>query len=118
MSMNLKSGSRAISWNWTQWECILAIAARYGWVPAGTRPPKRWKDKEKWDGGYDTNDSALVTARDAKLLAVALQRSLDVAAEGKEAGADPAVAWLLCGEGRQRLIDFVALCRTGSFRLG
>jgi hypothetical protein len=62
------------------WAKALELAQLYGWQPKGTRPPSHLDFYElcaEWDGRYLTNDGQTVKAEDARLLATALERSLD-----------------------------------------
>jgi hypothetical protein len=61
---------------------MLALAARYGWQPAGTLPPDPEYfddydgDPADWDGHYFPADGQEMTADDAHRLADALERAL------------------------------------------
>jgi hypothetical protein len=57
------------------WPRVLAIAEAYGWEPAGTNPPVGL-GRSNWDGSYGSNDGQLVTARDARALAAAIEEAL------------------------------------------
>ena len=62
------------------WAKTLELAQLYGWKPLGTRPPLHidfYELHAEWDGRYLTNDGQTVKAEDARLLAAALERSLD-----------------------------------------
>lgn len=59
------------------WTYYLNLAEEYGWKPAGTRRPRGLRMLLcRWSGGYDTNDGARVTARDAAAMATALEAAL------------------------------------------
>ncbi len=73
--------------NWAGWTQILKEAWDYGWRPQGTLCPDWYivgtdlraadvYDKEKWEGGYFSNDGQVVTAEDACAIAQALERAL------------------------------------------
>lgn len=62
------------------WAKALELAVCYGWKPRGTRPPAHldfYQIGAEWDGRYFTNDGQTVRAEDARLLAAALERSLN-----------------------------------------
>lgn len=62
------------------WAKALELAQLYGWTPLGTHPPSHLDFYElcaEWDGRYLTNDGQTLTAEDARLLAAALERSLN-----------------------------------------
>lgn len=75
------------------WVKALELAGEYGWQPLGTHPPATfvfYKRIAEWNGTYLTNDGQVVRARDAQLLAAALERSLDDIPEaGKAIDWDP-----------------------------
>jgi hypothetical protein len=75
------------------------------------------KRKKDWNGSYDTNDNALVCARDAKRLADALQLALDIDSETK-AKEQKVFECYFNGEGREYMAAFISFCKGGSFRLG
>ena len=64
------------------WTLLLALAARYGWQPAGTLPPdpEYFNDYDgdpvDWDGHYFPANGQEMTADDAHRLADALERAL------------------------------------------
>lgn len=57
------------------WQLVVEVAKKNGWVPEGTGEPPGWNLQVhgKWDGGYDTPDNQLVSAKDARAMANALQ---------------------------------------------
>ena len=64
----------------------LELAELYGWKPLGTQPPPGHDFPElnaEWDGNYLTNDGQIVKAKDAFLLAAALEKSLNDISESK-----------------------------------
>ena len=60
------------------WALALAVARRYGWVPAGVPKPAAWDEEEHgpWEEGYWANSRQQVTAGDAAMLAAALDRAV------------------------------------------
>jgi hypothetical protein len=61
-------------------EKALELACLYGWRPLGTHPPSILDFhllNAEWNGTYLTNDGQIVSAEDARSLAVALEKSLD-----------------------------------------
>lgn len=73
--MELRGKGGCFSFSLGQWSDILIHANKHGWEPLGTRFPKS-KDP-KWEGDYCSNDGQLVVAADARLMAGALERSLN-----------------------------------------
>ena len=73
--------------NAINWPRVVELALENGWEPAGTLAPLDWcdtesgHDPEQWGGGYCTNDGQYVTAKDARAMADALERSLNHAPE-------------------------------------
>jgi hypothetical protein len=81
------------------WYAALALAREHGWEPAGTKTPEvtvyapdgttvdevatRMKRQAygDWDGDYFYNDGRLVTDEDARNIADALERALDLVPE-------------------------------------
>ena len=54
------------------WYTVLKLARRYGWKPLGTKIA----GNPQWDGSYETNDYQIVTSKDAKAMAAALEKVL------------------------------------------
>ena len=128
-----------IGFNWGAWGKLTRIAERYGWIPKGTEYPpfdKRDETREEyergrrpWSGGYDTNDTQVVTADDAKALADALERALlDMPDEEPPEKSRAEIAALSAAESEVRCCsgpaakawvrDFIEFAREGSFRIG
>lgn len=127
---NVKTG-RGVSFNWRAWSFLLITAEDYGWVPLGTildfdyrfaslaggrklsdiTRRKYEKDIvrscEEWHGGYDCNNSQLVTEEDAKGMFRALMRAVN------NRGFQEAV-----GKDERRLIcELMAFLQEGAFRI-
>ena len=60
----------------TGWSFCLILAEGYGWVPLGTKKPKRYGFFKKWSGVYDTNEGQIVSSADASNLASSLLKAL------------------------------------------
>jgi hypothetical protein len=64
--------------NLVAWFNMLELARLGGWEPLGTEASGYRDDPEReWDGGYGSNDGAVVTAQDAAALADGLEAMLD-----------------------------------------
>jgi hypothetical protein len=65
------------------WYMLLDLAKSNGWIPAGTiqlpvRPCYETRgSRDRWGGGYCSNEAQIVTAEDAAALANALEQALD-----------------------------------------
>jgi hypothetical protein len=73
------------------WTKALELARLYGWQSKGTRPPSGLNFYElnaDWHGTYLTNDGQTVKAKDAFLLAAALEKALDHIAD-----INPGIKW-------------------------
>ncbi|HET6598179.1 MAG TPA: hypothetical protein VFG81_21365 [Anaerolineales bacterium] len=79
------------------WAKTLELAQLYDWRPLGTNPPSHidfYGLCAEWDGRYLTNDGQTVKAEDARLLAAALERSLnDIPDEGRAADWNTVLEW-------------------------
>ena len=61
------------------WRNMLTLAQRYGWRPAGTKPPEAWiwsGHPSDRDGRYFPADCQQIMERDAKAFAAALANAL------------------------------------------
>ncbi len=83
MGMDLIREGGCFRMSGSTWSHALELAHLNGWEPAGTESPVWHDEKGKqygpvpdWDGGYWSNDYQGVTAKDARNLADALERSL------------------------------------------
>ena len=65
------------SLNWRAWRSCLELARSFGWNPEGTKAPDRHEGE--CPGYYCSNDYQLVTKTDARAIANALQRAVEVA---------------------------------------
>lgn len=63
------------------WDMALAVARRYGWVPAGIPRPASWNENNDgpWEDEYWVNAGQQVTAQDAAALTAALDRAVAAA---------------------------------------
>jgi hypothetical protein len=99
MGMDLSGKGGYFRFSIHRWRAALGLAHEHGWEPAGTKPPEftvyapdgvtvdevrtrverqRYAD---WDGDYFYNDGRLVTDEDARNIADALERALDLVPE-------------------------------------
>ncbi len=107
-------------WKREAWDVVRDLARQFGWLPAGTRPPRGVRVTE-WDAtDYATCARQQVTEADAAALAAALRRAL-VAIPKEEtapsaAGASPELAFF-SGYARGGLADFAGYCKRGAFRV-
>jgi hypothetical protein len=106
MGMDLIGPRRNFAWNVWAWSTVLRLAQRHGWEPMGTGPHRKW--------GYDSNDGQLVYAKDAKMLADALEAFLNAPRPRRVPKKE---AWFWSPVGKGELRKFVAFCRKGSFRI-
>lgn len=91
------------------WDTVLALAEEFGWRPMGTLPPPLEENPEEWDkADYYSQKGQTVTAEDAHLFSVALERSLEFI-PGAESEAEEAGVRLL-----RELSDF---CQRGEFEI-
>jgi hypothetical protein len=99
MGMNLSGEGRYFRFSPDAWRAALELAHEHGWEPAGTEPPKITAyapdgtavDEEAtrverlaygdWYGDYYYTDGRLVTDEDARNIADALERALDLVPE-------------------------------------
>lgn len=117
MAFELKGPAGQILFDNYSWRQILALATDYGWVPAGTGPPGGFRQRE-WIGIYFSNDGQLIHAQDGRRIAAALGRFLKASARVKLPGRRGwRAAYFFSQEGRQRLEEFIAFSRQGSFRV-
>jgi hypothetical protein len=80
------------------WRALLVLANKYGWEPAGTKPPEPatpisgpvlvdvetlQRAQEEWDGSYLWNANQQVTDEDAANMADALERARPHIPEGE-----------------------------------
>jgi hypothetical protein len=136
--MDLRGCSGEFHFTVSCWVNVLKLAMLFGWKPAGTRLyDEDGLPELDWCGSYCSNGYQEVTEDDARRLADALERSLpDIPNE--EAMADRLVK-VVCdgvevygipdgvrysplefwsGGGKQKVREFVAYCRAGSFVIG
>jgi hypothetical protein len=106
MGMDLSGAGGYFRWTNLGWGEILVLGKDFGWEPNGTGPPRGCK-KAEWVGTYYSNDGQLFYARDARLLAEALERALDAMSEEKSLSTDQESA----------IREFIEFCKAGSFRL-
>lgn len=118
MGVDLHGAGGYFRWTNLGWSSVLTLAEYYGWQPIGTGPP-RGILKAEWSGDYCSNDGALFYARDANRLADALERAIHElpARRPKALGDVEAYDFLVSKEGKRGLREFIAYCRSGSFRL-
>ena len=139
MGMDLSGSGGYFRWTNSGWADVLELGEAFGWVPAGTGPP-RGTLKSDWEGGsYFGNAGQRFYARDARALADALEQAL-AAISAKESPvrsrAARATDYLeaeLTGRKAPRqgrvavrkysaddisyLREFIEFCRAGSFRI-
>jgi hypothetical protein len=125
----------------SRWPAMLRLARAYGWKPAGTTI-----DEEsgiiltgKWTGSYEAMAGELVSTEDASNLAAALERALTHFPRQDEEETlqyqlknnlwrppneyeSKALQWFIKDEEQtdfqaQSLVDFIAFCREGAFRI-
>jgi hypothetical protein len=131
-------GEDGSHYGWSQWiwPKLLRLAQAHGWKPLGTSQP----DEElvhfpnhRWDrSNYTTNDGQIVSAEDAQALSNALEAALRQIPEhdalAKFRTADGGIPILpqapsasdedwFSGETKAPLVEFIAFCRHGSFRI-
>lgn len=113
MGMDLSGPGGYFRWTALGWHNILDLAEQHGWQPMGTGP-RRGTPKQNWRGSYFSNDGQLLRARDAQLLADALERALSSMPthKMKKDGSN----YLFTEEGKDSIKEFIVFCRTGSFR--
>jgi hypothetical protein len=99
MGMDLSGKGGYFRFSNYAWHAALKLAREHGWEPAGTEPPEvtahapdgttvdeeaAWVERQaygNWDGDYFYNDGRLVTDEDARNIADALERALDLVPE-------------------------------------
>jgi hypothetical protein len=99
MGMDLSGKGGYFRFSNDAWYAALELAHEHGWEPAGTKPPEiavyapdgttvdeevprvERQAYEDWDGDYFYNDDRLVTDEDARNIADALERALDLVPE-------------------------------------
>ncbi len=106
MGMDLIGPRRYFNWNWGAWRTVLKLAERHGWEPMGTGSRREW--------GYLSNDGQLFYARDAKMLANALEEFLRCPRPRRVSKEE---AWLWSPVGKREMRRFIVFCRKGSFRI-
>jgi hypothetical protein len=86
MGMDLSGAQGLYRLSGTPWCRYLNLALKHGWEPAGTTPCEWLNEdgtpceemnvgREKWEGGYNSNDHQIVSEADARNLAAALARA-------------------------------------------
>ena len=100
MGMDFDGAGGDFHWTSSGWRQVLERAEAAGWQPTGTGPPSGIL-KAAWAGTYCSNDGQRFYARDARLMAQALESCLAKIPEAE----------------REAYRDFIAFCRAGSFRL-
>jgi hypothetical protein len=126
------------TFDWWFWELLLFMALSYGWQPLGTvlLDPDGEIVKD-WCGSYFSNDHQVVAVEDATALANALVKAVDdIPFQEKLVPVDKFIleAWsgklpdgleipdtsiynllFLPSWARQTIVDFITLCKNGSF---
>jgi hypothetical protein len=118
MGMDLSGAGGYFRWSARGWSQILNLGLEHGWEPTGTGPP-RGMLKADCSGIYHGNDGQLFYARDAKNLAVALERALADLAP-KKPSKKPRIDqrdWLSAPGTPESSRQFIKFCRRGSFRI-
>ena len=136
MGMSLQGVAGDFWWDTFSWVKLLRVAGRYGWRPAGTtlsHSDLADMPGGRWDGNYTTNDGQIVTAEDARALAVALERAVqdvpsrDVIAHHREPSGGIRMApnppdiddldWFCGPEPKAKIRAFISYCYAGEFHI-
>ena len=80
MSLILTRRRHCITIAEVYWVRVFLVAVRFGWEPAGTRPPTRHADG--WEGGYVVQMGQVMTPEDARAMADALGRAAEAGKYG------------------------------------
>jgi glycosyltransferase involved in cell wall biosynthesis len=135
--MDLSGAGGYFGWTNSGWAEILEVGQAYGWVPAGTGPPRGTLKADWGYGPYFGNDGQRFYARDAQALADALERALAAPAvewpriraaqttdylEAELRGGLPPVGGRVSvqefsPEDAANIREFIEFCRAGSFRI-
>jgi hypothetical protein len=120
MSATLVRRGDRFRWKREAWDAVIELAKRFGWKPAGTRPPRGVRVAEWNPDDYATCARQQVTETDALTLAAALERALaaipkdSTAPPSEGAGTEPV---FFSGSDCAGLADFAEYCKRGAFRI-
>jgi hypothetical protein len=114
--MDLCGAGGYFRWTITGWRETLELAKEFGWVPTGTGPP-RGIVRGSWIGTCYSNDGQRFYARDAQLLADALERALAAVPEREPSKRGRIKSRYFTPGETAAIREFIAFCRAGSFRL-
>lgn len=153
MGIDLSGKGGYVRWSFRSWSEVLALAEEFNWLPRGTqisvsylrrlryrlrnegKAPEQVERairaaRKSHHGRYDSNDSQIVTARDAKELAWALNTALSAIEDlytpsgvrtAVRCDFTPALLKFLrswCGDDdREYLRAFIAFCNAGRFEI-
>jgi len=131
MSYDLSSPVGQFKFGNAGWTNLLILANQHGWEPQGTVVPAH--RGSNWAGNYLSNDGQVVSEHDARMLGLALERSLDdipdqdVTAHkikpvegftGLHVDDDISpVEYFSGANSKTYLREFIVFCKTGEFRI-
>jgi hypothetical protein len=137
MAIICRNETSYVGWQQWLWVKLLRLAKASGWQPMGTtRPPENEADFPggRWDSNnYTTNDGQIISAKDARGLADALEAAFsqisddDVMAKFRQpdggieiapdAPSAPDADWFSGSVNKANVAKFVEFCRQGAFRI-